>query len=347
MLRQPAEPTREPAPWQRALGAAVRDRARLLELVGLDAARFDAAHGIEGSVTGADGPLARAFPLRVPLGYVARMRPGDVHDPLLLQVIPRAAEDAPAPQALLDPVGDRAAEVMPGLLHKYAHRVLLVLTGACAVHCRYCFRRDFPYAEAQATPERLDAALAWLAERPDVHEVILSGGDPLSLTDARLAKLVERLAAITSIRRLRIHTRLPIVLPERVDAALTDWLAGTRLKTVIVLHANHAQELDATVAHACRTLSASGALLLNQAVLLAGVNDTVAAQADLSERLFACGVLPYYLHALDPARGTTHFEVPRARALELMQQLRERLPGYLLPRHVVEVAGASSKLEVR
>jgi EF-P beta-lysylation protein EpmB len=340
-----AEPliSRQPAAWQRALAEAVCDRARLLELVGLDEARFRAAHGEPA----ADGPLAQGFPLRVPLGFVRRMRQGDTHDPLLLQVLPRAAEDLPAPAALVDPVGDRAAEVLPGLLHKYAHRVLLVLTGACAVHCRYCFRRNFPYAEAQATPARLEAALAWIAAREDVHEVILSGGDPFSLSDARLGALAERLAAMPQIRRLRIHTRLPIVLPERVDAALLAWLGATRLAKVVVLHANHARELDEAVARACRALAATGALLLNQAVLLAGVNDTLAAQRELAERLLDCGVFPYYLHALDRARGATHFEVPAAEARALMQGLRERLPGYLVPRHVVEVAGAASKLEVR
>jgi L-lysine 2,3-aminomutase len=275
------------------------------------------------------------------------MRFGDPHDPLLLQVLPRSLEATTHADTLLDPVGDRDAEVMPGLLHKYEGRVLLVLTGACAVHCRYCFRRDYPYAQSQATPARLAAALDWIAARNDVSEVILSGGDPLSLSDERLAGLVEQLDTISHLKRLRIHTRLPVVLPQRVDDALLEWLARSRLGRVMVLHINHAREIDESLARALAALRATGCQLLNQAVLLAGVNDSVAALAELSERLFECGVLPYYLHALDRARGVMHFEVSRERGLALMEALRARLPGYLVPRHVVEVAGAAAKLEVR
>ena len=231
----------------------------------------------------------------------------------------------------------------PGLLTKYQGRALLVATGACAVHCRYCFRRHFPYADANPRADGWRAALAAIAADPTIDEVILSGGDPLSLSDTRLSELVAALAALPQLKRLRIHTRQPVVLPERVDAALLAWLAPLRLQKVVVLHVNHAQELDASVADACAKLRDAGATLLNQSVLLRGVNDSVDALAALSERLFALGVLPYYLHQLDRVQGAAHFEVNDRTALALHAALTARLPGYLVPRLVREVAGAPAK----
>ncbi len=319
--------------WQRALQEALRDPAELLRLLELDPALLPGARR-----------AAQAFPLRVPRGFVARMRRGDPADPLLRQVLPLGEELAPAPQFGPDPLGELAAQVVPGVLHKYAGRALLITTGACAVHCRYCFRRHFPYGEANPAPGQWERALDYLAADASLSEVILSGGDPLALPDARLAELARRLAAIPHLRRLRVHTRLPVVLPERVDAALLDWLCGTRLQPVLVLHANHANEIDATMAAALQPLRARGVPLLNQAVLLRGVNDSAAALAALSEALFAAGVLPYYLHLLDRVAGAAHFDVPEAEARRLMEALRAALPGYLVPRLVREVAGASSKL---
>ncbi|MGH8121960.1 MAG: KamA family radical SAM protein, partial [Rudaea sp.] len=243
-----------------------------------------------------------------------------------------------------DAVGDLAARAANGVLHKYEGRALLIATGSCAVHCRYCFRRHFPYAEETAAANRWHEAVEHLRADTSIGEAILSGGDPLSLATSKLAELTDTLATIPHLVRLRIHTRLPVVLPERVDDELLRWLAGVPWPVAIVLHANHANELDADVADACSRLRATGAILLNQSVLLRGVNDSAGALATLSQRLFACGVLPYYLHQLDQVAGVAHFAVDDRRAGELIDDLRARLPGYLLPRLVREVAGAPYKL---
>ena len=318
--------------WQTALGQAITDPAELLELLGL---------GLEWLPAARDA--ARVFPLRVPRGFVARMRRGDPADPLLRQVLPLAEECLAVEGFGPDPVGDLAAHKAPGVLHKYHGRVLLTATGACAIHCRYCFRRHFPYAEANASAEHWREALGYVTRHPDVREVILSGGDPLTLSDRRLAEFVQTIEDIPHVERLRLHTRLPVVLPERVTQELCAWLSDTRLKTVVVIHANHAQELDETTRLACKRLADSGATLLNQSVLLRGVNDSVAALTHLSEALFAAGVLPYYLHLLDRVQGAAHFDVNEEAARQLMVGLNSRLPGYLVPRLVREVPGAPGK----
>jgi len=318
--------------WQTALGQAITDPAELLEVLGLGPEWLPAARD-----------AARAFPLRVPRGFVARMRRGDPADPLLRQVLPLAEECMAVEGFGLDPVGDLAAHKAPGVLHKYQGRVLLTATGACAIHCRYCFRRHFPYTEANASAEHWREAVNYVTTRPDVQEVILSGGDPLTLSDRRLAEFVRTIEAIPHVERLRLHTRLPVVLPERVTQELCAWLSGTRLKTVVVIHANHAQELDATTRAACARIADSGATLFNQSVLLHGVNDSVAALAQLSEGLFAAGVLPYYLHLLDRVQGAAHFDVNEDVARQLMAGLNARLPGYLVPRLVRERPGAPGK----
>ena len=287
---------------------------------------------------------ARLFPLRVPRGFVARMRPRDPRDPLLRQVLPLAEECLAVEGFGADPVGDLSAMVVPGVLHKYHGRVLLTATGACAVHCRYCFRRHFPYAEANPVVDQWHQALDYIAGDESITEVILSGGDPLSLSDRRLAELTTRLEAIPHLRRLRLHTRLPIVLPERVNDELRDWLGATRLKTAVVVHANHANEVDASVIAALADLKGSGAELLNQSVLLRGVNDSTEALMALSEKLFEAGVLPYYLHLLDKVQGAAHFEVEEVAARRLMAELNRQLPGYLVPRLVREIPGAPGKV---
>jgi EF-P beta-lysylation protein EpmB len=325
---QPARPPR----WQELWRDAISDPRQLLDMLGL---------GAEADALLADRDTG--FPLRVPRGFVARMRYGDRHDPLLLQVLPAPAELVATPGFRRDPVGDLAARTATGVLHKYAGRALLIATGACAVHCRYCFRRHFPYAQETAAAGRWSEALAHLAADTSISEVILSGGDPLSLATARLVELGDALAAMPQVRRLRIHTRLPVVLPERVDTELLAWLSRLPLQRVLVLHANHANEIDAGVAAACAALRSTGTTLLNQSVLLRGVNDDLATLCDLSERLLAAQVLPYYLHQLDRVEGAAHFEVTDARARELVEGMRARLPGYLVPRLVREVGGATSK----
>ena len=249
----------------------------------------------------------------------------------------------PESQGLIDPVGDLEAQRLPGLLQKYAGRVLLVTTGACAVHCRYCFRRHYPYETAPKTLAAWQPAIEEIAADESISEVILSGGDPLTLKDSLLASLAERLAEIPHLRRLRVHTRLPLMIPERVNDELLDWLRGTRLSPVMVIHANHANELSGDAADAVQRIVAAGVPTLNQTVLLRGINDDVEVLAALSERLLDLGALPYYLHQLDRVAGALHFEVPIARGLELVAALRARLPGYAVPRYVQERAGETSK----
>lgn len=325
----------QPALWQTELARAVKDPAELLRLLDLDMALLPQAQR-----------AAQLFPLRVPRGFVARMRKGDVQDPLLQQVLPLGRELEHAPGYDDDPVGDLTAMKTPGVLHKYHGRVLLVLTGACAVHCRYCFRRHFPYSEANPATDHWATALDYLRADTSISEVILSGGDPLALSDARLAELVRQLDEIPHLRRLRIHTRVPVVLPERVDERLLHWMGSTRLTPVVVLHINHAQELDDSTHAAIARLAACGARLLNQSVLLRGVNDSAAVLQELSEALFRSGVTPYYLHLLDRVRGAAHFDVAESEARELLAQVQRTLPGYLVPRLVREQAGAPYKLPV-
>jgi EF-P beta-lysylation protein EpmB len=325
--------------WQQQLAAAVRDPLELLALVGLTPADLGPGVTPEGLAA-----AARSFPLRVPRGFIARMRHGDPLDPLLRQVLTLPEELALAEGYTADPLQEAVARDAPGLLQKYAGRALMVTTGACAVHCRYCFRRHYDYgADQEDGQPRWASALEHLAADPATGEVILSGGDPLSLGNARLAQLLARLAAMPHVRRLRLHTRTPVVLPERVDAGLLALLAPWRERLVIVVHANHAAEIDATVAGALRALGSHSAALLNQSVLLAGVNDDAAVLAALSERLFAAGVLPYYLHQLDRVQGAAHFAVDDATALRLHADLIARLPGYLVPRLVRELPGEPGK----
>lgn len=289
---------------------------------------------------------AQRFPFRVPRAYALRIRPGDPHDPLLRQVLPLVQEMESPEGFVSDPVGDRHALKVPGLLHKYRGRALLITTGACAIHCRYCFRREFPYAESQFTRQRETAATEYIARDPELSEIILSGGDPLLLSDDRLERLIGQLAAIPHLRRLRIHSRVPLVLPSRIDDRLLAVLSGHRLRTVLVIHANHPRELDGQAGGALAAMRHAGLMLLNQAVLLRQVNDSVGTLCELSECLFERGVLPYYLHLLDRVRGTAHFEVPEAEARDLHQAVRRRLPGYLVPRLVREIEGQPYKLPV-
>ncbi len=323
--------------WRRHLTEAVTSPDELLGLLGLATGELD---------VDPTSPAVRRFPLRVPRSYAARMRPGDPDDPLLIQILPTAAEDSPAPGYSVDPVGELCAPPDTGLLRKYQGRCLLVVTGACGVHCRYCFRRHFPYTDTTGV-RQWTAALVRIARDPSLEEVILSGGDPLTVPDDLLGELVSLVAAAPHVRRLRIHTRLPIVLPERVDEALVAWLEATRLSKVVVVHANHPNEINQEVARALRVLaSVAGVTVLNQSVLLRRVNDTVESLCELSLRLFDAGALPYYLHMLDRVEGAAHFEVPEEEARRLISEVRARLPGYLVPRLVREVEGAPSKVPV-
>lgn len=323
------------AAWQTELANAVRTPEELVRLLELPA-NFAA----EALAASAD------FALRVPHAYLKRIRRGDPNDPLLLQILPALAELIETPGFRRDPVGDGPAAKLPGVLQKYFGRVLLVTTGACAVHCRYCFRRHFPYSDANAASDDWSNAVGFIENEPSIREVILSGGDPLSLADHKLVRLVEKLASIPHVKYLRVHTRLPVVLPQRVDGALLDWISSTRLKSTVVIHSNHANEIDDDVRAALLKLKAAGVELLNQSVLLRGINDNAHELARLSESLFDSGVLPYYLHMLDPVQGAAHFEVNEEKAIGIVAELRRRLPGFLVPRLVREIEGEAHKIPI-
>ena len=319
------------AAWTREVAQAVEDLDTLAELLGLDA----------------DALRARCAPdpfaLRVPRSFVRRMRRGDPDDPLLLQVLNRREERDEVAGYVADPLAERLASPCPGLIHKYAGRVLLTATTVCPVHCRYCFRRHFPYESHRLTRDTLAPALDYIAADPTIREVILSGGEPLMLRDAPLARLLDALEAIPHVELLRIHSRFPVVVPRRVTPALVERLAASRCRTTLVLHANHAAEIDDEVRGALAPLVSSPVTLLNQSVLLAGVNDSVGALEALSRALHAAGILPYYLHVLDPVAGAAHFATGDARARELRDALIDRLPGYLVPTLVREIAGRAAK----
>jgi L-lysine 2,3-aminomutase len=286
----------------------------------------------------------QSFPLRVPRSFVRRMAKGDLNDPLLLQVLPQAQEVLDQPGFSADPLAEGAANRAPGIIQKYRGRVLLLVSGACAIHCRYCFRRHFPYGDHRQSRNQWQAALESIAADTTINEVIYSGGDPLSAPDKQLAWFTDQISRIPHVKTLRIHTRLPIVIPARIDSHCLAWLRQERLKVVVVLHSNHPNEIDAEVGDAIGKMRDLGILLLNQAVLLKGINDQVEVLAALSEVLFAQGVLPYYLHLLDKVAGAHHFELPEPRALALHSELKGRLPGYLVPKLAKEVPGATAKV---
>ncbi len=318
--------------WQDALSRLVTDPEELLTLLELDPALLEPAQA-----------ASRLFPLKIPRGFIARMQKGNPDDPLLKQVLPLGGELALPDGYVVDPLQENQANPVPGLLHKYDGRVLVTLTSACAVHCRYCFRRHFPY-EAN-NPGRLgwEKIIAYIAADTSISEVILSGGDPLAASDRLLMQFTDQLSAIAHVRRLRIHSRLPVVLPERITTTLLDWMSSPRFKTVLVIHANHAQELDEHVIDAFKRIRDAGVPILNQSVLLRGVNDDAETLITLSEQLFAAGVLPYYLHTLDKVQGAAHFDCTLEKARSIHAEMRKKLPGYLVPRLVCEQAGATSK----
>ncbi|WP_417345174.1 EF-P beta-lysylation protein EpmB [Ferrimonas sp.] len=320
--------------WQQELAQAYTDPKLLLEALDLDPECF------------AEETAARTlFPMRVPRPFVAAMEKGNPRDPLLLQVLPAAREFDQIAGYGPDPLEEQASAV-PGILHKYRSRALLMLKGGCAVNCRYCFRRHFPYGDNQLSGSAMEQAIDYLASDTRLNEVILSGGDPLMAKDAHLQRLIKRLETLPHLTRLRIHSRLPVVLPARLTTELEQLLTSTRLKAVLVLHINHPNEITPELKEKLLMLSQSGVTLLNQSVLLRGVNDSAEVLGRLSEALFDAGVLPYYLHLLDKVQGAAHFDLPESRARELMSQLLEAMPGFLVPRLVREVGGRNSKTPV-
>ncbi len=322
-----------PATWQQELAQAIRDPDALIDRLGLpDELRATARRA------------AALFPLFVTESFLRRIEPGNPLDPLLLQVLPLAAETNSPAEFTTDPLEEATAHRAPGLLQKYAGRALMISTGACAIHCRYCFRRSFPYGDEPRRLTDWEPAFDQLRADSSIREIILSGGDPLMLSDARLSEIVGRVDEIPHLDRLRIHTRLPVVLPSRVTEQLIALLRGLRLTPIVVVHANHPAEIVGECRHALRLLVTSGLTVLNQTVLLAGINDAAQPLAELSLRLVNLGVMPYYLHQLDRVMGTAHFEVPVSRGLHLIEELRARLPGYAVPQYVREVPGEQHKV---
>lgn len=318
--------------WQKGIRTAIRDPFELLELLNLSTDEYKK-----------NLYLPDKFKLFVPLSYIAKMKKGDWNDPLLKQVLPTQEETKLVSGFNTDPVGDLGSEISSGVLQKYQGRVLIITTGACAVHCRYCFRRHFPYAESSSDKKNWEKTLFMIKNNKSLKEVILSGGDPLMLSNNKLKKMCFELADISHIETIRFHTRLPLFIPERINPAFLSWSAKLPLQKVMVIHANHANELDEFVSGRLNALTKIGFTLLNQSVLLKGVNDNLGALADLSHKLFSMQVLPYYLHQLDRVQGAAHFEVEKDEAISLLDSLRNQLPGYLVPRLVAEISGKRSK----
>lgn len=327
------ENTRTATRWQEQLQQAISDPAQLLSTLNLDSMYLPAAI-----------QAAKLFPLRVPLSFIARMKKGDINDPLLQQVLPVGAETVITPGYSTDPVGEQSGDTN-GLIHKYHGRVLLMVNGHCAVNCRYCFRRHFPYDEHKLSREQWGKVITHISNDNSISEVIFSGGDPLASNDKQLLWLTQQMADIPHIQRLRIHSRLPIVIPDRITDECLHWMTSTRLQTIMVLHSNHASELkDITLRRNIQRMRELGVTMLNQAVLLKGVNDTVADQVQLSESLCEVGVLPYYLHVLDKVQGSAHFAIDDETAKELLAGMTASLSGYLVPKLVREISEAPSKI---
>lgn len=321
-----------PSDWQLSLKRLVTEPGELLALLELPADLLAPAQR-----------AAELFPLRVPREFVNLMQRGKVDDPLLKQILPLDAEFIDKPGYVSDPLDEGSARPVPGVVHKYSDRVLLILSSACAINCRYCFRRHFPYSENRISGAAKNAALDYIREHEELREVILSGGDPLVTSDARLADLIADLEAIPHIERVRIHSRLPVVIPSRITERLTSILTSSRLQTALVLHINHPQEISRALEEGCQRLRRSGVTLLNQAVILKGVNNCAEVQVELSRALYRAGVLPYYLFLFDPVKGASHFDIPESEARQLATAMQAQLPGYLMPRLAQEIPGRPSK----
>ncbi|WP_440054242.1 EF-P beta-lysylation protein EpmB [Pseudoalteromonas sp. T1lg65] len=320
--------------WQKELANVVTDPQELIQLLAL-----------EGHFSAEDIAAKRLFPMRVPRPFIEKMRKGDPLDPLLLQVLPKHQEFLAKTGFSKDPLDEQDTPV-PGLLHKYQSRVLLMLKTGCAVNCRYCFRRHFPYQENQLNKRGLTEVFAYLAAHPEINEVILSGGDPLMAKDDMIDWLITQLESSSHIKRLRIHSRLPVVIPARITEQLCNLLAKTKLQTIMVTHVNHPNEVDTNFQNAMQQLKNANVTLLNQAVLLKGINADARTQTALSEALFEAGILPYYLHLLDKVEGASHFDVEEVEAVNVTREMLENLPGFLVPKLVREIGGKQSKTPI-
>ncbi|OUC58848.1 EF-P beta-lysylation protein EpmB [Acinetobacter seifertii] len=319
--------------WQSQLSDLITDPSELLSLLELSSDQL-----LSGAILASE-----KFKLRVPRAFVGKMNAKNPLDPLLLQVLPHHLELEEHPEFVTDPLGEEAANQLPGVLHKYKSRFLLTLTGACAVHCRYCFRRHFPYQENLPKNDDWLNIKNYIEANPDINEVILSGGDPLTLSNRKLALWLERLSSLKQVKILRIHSRVPIVIPNRIDEQLISLLKNSRLRIVLVVHSNHASELDDFTCSKLLQLSDEHITVLNQAVLLKGVNDSAETLVNLSYRLFEARVMPYYLHVLDKVKGAQHFDLIPSEIDAIYQDVLASLPGYLVPKLVREIAGEKNK----
>lgn len=329
-------PTWQSKTWQEELSELITRPEDLFDLLELDPVLLPAAK-----------QAARLFPFRATRSFVSRMRAGDPNDPLLRQVLPIGEELEPENSSFsTDPLEESKFNPVSGIVHKYAGRVLLITSPQCAINCRYCFRRHFDYSANSPSRKEWQDALEYIRLDDTIEEVILSGGDPLAAPDRQLEWLLLELAGISHVTRLRIHSRLPIVLPSRITPELMAIIQSSRLQAVMVVHANHANEMDDEVGEALKRMKSAGMTVLNQSVLLNGVNDSAKVLASLSKVLFAHGVLPYYVHMLDPVKGAAGFRVEPSRARAIYRELLTQLPGYLVPKLVKEVPGAASKTPV-
>ena len=322
--------------WKTELSHCVNSIDELLNQLGLKAEDLNAT---EQATT--------EFSIKVPQSFVQLMEYGNPNDPLLKQVLPITSELQVDNNFNTDPVDESSFNPVPGILHKYRNRVLMIISPNCAINCRYCFRRHFPYDENRQSKQQWLKALDYLKTKPEINEVIYSGGDPLAANDHFLGWLTAEIESIQHIKRLRIHSRLPVVVPSRVDDQLLNWLGYTKLKPTLVLHINHANEIDEALREGVDRLKKSGITVLNQSVLLKGINDNSNQLISLSEKLFDAGIMPYYLHMLDPVQGASHFDISKHRAVEIFRQLQAELPGFLVPKLVQERAGETSKSLIR
>ncbi|MDG1820062.1 MAG: EF-P beta-lysylation protein EpmB [Porticoccaceae bacterium] len=321
--------------WKLELSQSVTTIDELLGSLNLNAAQLSTSQ-----------QAVSEFALRVPRPFISRMQANNPSDPLLLQVLPVKAELSEVEGYSKDPLDEATHNPIAGIVHKYANRLLLVVSPACAINCRYCFRRHFPYQENRQSKDQWQSALDYIRSDKQINEVIYSGGDPLAANDHFLGWLTEKIAAIKHIKRLRIHTRLPVVIPSRIDPAFLAWATATRLKPIVVLHINHANEIDHEVIESIRRLQDSGIKVLNQSVLLRGINDSADCLAELSEKLFDCDVMPYYLHLFDPVAGASHFDIDEQRARKIYADLQAILPGFLVPKLVREIPNKPSKTTI-
>ncbi len=319
--------------WQSQLSDLITDPSELLHVLELSSEQL-----LSGAIMASE-----QFKLRVPRAFVGKMQVGNPLDPLLLQVLPHHLELEEHPEFVTDPLGEEAANQMPGVLHKYQSRFLLTLTGACAIHCRYCFRRHFPYQENLPKNEDWLKIKHYIEQNPSINEVILSGGDPLTLSNRKLALWIERLSSLDQIKIVRIHSRVPIVIPNRLDEEFISILKNSRLRIIVVVHSNHASELDDYTCSKLLQLSLHHITVLNQAVLLKGVNDSAQSLTELSYRLFEARVMPYYLHVLDKVKGAQHFDLRSSQIDQIYNDVLASLPGYLVPKLVREIAGEKNK----